>query len=56
LHELPNIDDGIGYPQWQLALCLLGCYVMLFLILWKGVASSGKASYFTGKGSITLAF
>ena len=48
LHEPPNIDGGIGYPQWKLTLCLAGCYLLLFLILWKGVASSGKAAYFTG--------
>lgn len=48
LHELPNIESGIGYPEWKLTLCLAGCYLLLFLILWKGVASSGKAAYFTG--------
>merc|ERR1719188_2891461 len=47
LHELPNIESGIGYPDWKLTLCLAGCYLLLFLILWKGVASSGKAAYFT---------
>ena len=49
LNEVPHIDDGIGYPQWKLTLCLLACYALLFLILWKGVASSGKAAYFTGR-------
>ena len=27
--------------------CLATCYILLFLTLWKGVASSGKVAYFT---------
>ena len=27
--------------------CLAVCYIILFLTLWKGVASSGKVAYFT---------
>jgi hypothetical protein len=34
LHEM-------GYPKWQLVLCLLVIYSMLYLSLFKGVKSSG---------------
>ncbi len=36
LHEKPNIDDGLGLPNWQLVICLLVCYILLFFTLWKG--------------------
>lgn len=32
----------LGLPKWQLVLCLLGVYTMLYLSLFKGVKSSGK--------------
>lgn len=35
-----------GYPSWRLTLCLLGTWVIVFLIIVRGVKSSGKASYF----------
>ncbi|XP_066999391.1 sodium-dependent noradrenaline transporter-like [Anabrus simplex] len=40
LHEM-------GYPKWQLVLCLLLVYGMLYLSLFKGVKSSGKVVWFT---------
>ena len=36
-----------GLPDLKLTGCLAVCYVVLFLTLWKGVASSGKVAYFT---------
>ncbi|XP_043238326.1 sodium-dependent nutrient amino acid transporter 1-like [Amphibalanus amphitrite] len=47
LKELPNIDDGIGAPEWRLTLCLAFSWIVLFLTLVKGVQSSGKVAYFT---------
>ncbi|XP_046404080.1 sodium-dependent nutrient amino acid transporter 1-like [Ischnura elegans] len=47
IHEKDNIDDGIGYPEWRLTLCLIFCWLCIFLVLIKGVKSSGKAAYFT---------
>lgn len=35
-----------GYPSWRLGLCLLGAWIIVFLILSKGIKSSGKCSYF----------
>ncbi|KAK7078485.1 hypothetical protein SK128_001588, partial [Halocaridina rubra] len=42
-----NIDDGIGVPDWRLALCLLFSWIIVLLTLIKGVQSSGKVAYFT---------
>ncbi|XP_026820854.1 sodium-dependent noradrenaline transporter-like [Rhopalosiphum maidis] len=39
-----GMSDGLnelGYPKWQLALCVFIVYVMLYLSLFKGVKSSG---------------
>jgi hypothetical protein len=38
LHEM-------GYPKWQLVLCLLIVYSMLYLSLFKGVKSSGTRTF-----------
>ena len=40
-----SIEDGIGMPDARLAGCLALCYLLLFLTLWKGIASSGTVSY-----------
>lgn len=41
-----NIDD-MGLPQWDLALCLLLAWILIYLCLVRGIKSSGKAVYFT---------
>ncbi|KAH8345443.1 hypothetical protein KR084_000740 [Drosophila pseudotakahashii] len=46
LREKASIDDGIGYPSWSLALTLAVAWVIIAGIMFKGVKSSGKASYF----------
>lgn len=46
LREVDNIDDGIGLPNWKLVLCLIGSWAVVYLVLIKGIRSSGKASYF----------
>ncbi|OAD54951.1 Sodium-dependent nutrient amino acid transporter 1 [Eufriesea mexicana] len=46
LKEKDNINDGIGLPDWKLTLCLLISWLSVILITFKGVKSSGKASYF----------
>ena len=47
LKATDDISEGIGMPDLELTGCLAGCWVLLFLTLWKGVASSGKVAYFT---------
>ncbi|KAA0194671.1 hypothetical protein HAZT_HAZT001110 [Hyalella azteca] len=42
-----GLDHGIDAPEWRLALCLLASWIVLFVVLVKGVASSGKVAYFT---------
>ncbi|KAG8232864.1 hypothetical protein J437_LFUL012480 [Ladona fulva] len=41
-----GIDNGIGLPEWRLLLCLLLAWIFIFLIIVRGVQSSGKAAYF----------
>ena len=45
MKEKDNIDDGIGTPDLSLTLFLLLSWSIVFIILVKGVRSSGKASY-----------
>ncbi|CRL07420.1 CLUMA_CG020393, isoform A [Clunio marinus] len=40
-----SINDGIGVPSWRLVIFLAISWTLVFLILIKGVKSSGKASY-----------
>ena len=47
MHKLVSIDDGIGVPDWRLALCLLLAWLFVCLILMRGVGTSGKVAYFT---------
>lgn len=41
-----DISDGIGTPDLQLSLWLLLAWTVVFLVIIKGVKSSGKVSYF----------
>lgn len=45
LRAKDNIDDGVGTPNWTLVVFLVISWTLVFLILVKGVRSSGKASY-----------
>lgn len=41
-----QMSDGLhemGYPKWQLVVCLFLVYTMLYLSLFKGVKSSGNS-------------
>ncbi|XP_064553958.1 sodium-dependent nutrient amino acid transporter 1 isoform X1 [Drosophila montana] len=46
LREKDQIADGIGLPNWELVVGLLVSWLCVFLIIRRGVKSSGKASYF----------
>ncbi|XP_055585925.1 sodium-dependent nutrient amino acid transporter 1 isoform X2 [Uranotaenia lowii] len=46
LKEKDQIDDGLGTPDWKLALWLLLAWVIIFLVMVRGVKSSGKVAYF----------
>ena len=57
-----EMTAGIDYPgqlKWELCLCLLGAWMLLFLCLVKGIKSSGKVrachlSYTDGSYCFTL--
>lgn len=47
-HNVLELTDGVehpGYIRWQLLLCLLGAWTIVFLCLIKGIKSSGKVMY-----------
>ncbi|XP_050305970.1 sodium-dependent nutrient amino acid transporter 1-like [Anthonomus grandis grandis] len=46
LKESSDISNGLGAPDWQLTLCLLGSWIVTFAVGARGIQSSGKASYF----------
>lgn len=46
IKEKSQIDDGIGLPDTNLSICLLAAWIIIFLVISKGVKSSGKAAYF----------
>ncbi|CAH2106399.1 unnamed protein product [Euphydryas editha] len=46
LQQFDGIEGGLGLPLWYLTLCLLASWSVIFIIVSKGVISSGRASYF----------
>ncbi|XP_045448783.1 sodium-dependent nutrient amino acid transporter 1-like [Melitaea cinxia] len=46
LQQLDGIENGLGLPLWNLTLCLLASWFVIFVIVSRGVKSSGKAAYF----------
>ncbi|KAG9477820.1 hypothetical protein GDO78_013022 [Eleutherodactylus coqui] len=39
--------DDVGSINWELLLCLLACWMLVYFCVWKGVKSTGKIVYFT---------
>ncbi|XP_068190460.1 sodium- and chloride-dependent GABA transporter 3-like [Antennarius striatus] len=39
--------EELGCVRWELALCLLVCWVFCYFSIWKSVRSSGKVAYVT---------
>ncbi|CAC5404892.1 SLC6A4 [Mytilus coruscus] len=39
--------ERIGSPKWQMVLCLIAVFVIVYFSLWKGIKSSGKAVWVT---------
>ncbi|XP_075167565.1 sodium-dependent nutrient amino acid transporter 1-like [Haematobia irritans] len=46
LREKDNINDGIGVPNWTLVVTLAVAWITISAVVFKGIKSSGKASYF----------
>ncbi|XP_059799848.1 sodium- and chloride-dependent creatine transporter 1-like isoform X2 [Hypanus sabinus] len=45
-----RISDGIdqvGSISWQMLLCVLATWIIIYFCIWKGVKSTGKVVYFT---------
>ncbi|GAB1604446.1 sodium- and chloride-dependent taurine transporter-like [Argonauta hians] len=52
-----NISDGVEHPgtiKWDLALCLLLAWIVVYFCIWKGIKSSGKVMYFTATSPYIL--
>jgi len=47
LNQNAGIEFGLGSIQWELAGTLFLAWVMVYLIIWKGLHSSGKIIWFT---------
>ncbi|XP_072761037.1 sodium-dependent nutrient amino acid transporter 1 [Anoplolepis gracilipes] len=41
-----GIENGLGLPSWKLVLALLGSWIFVYVVICKGVKSTGKAAYF----------
>ncbi|XP_017064193.1 sodium-dependent nutrient amino acid transporter 1 [Drosophila eugracilis] len=46
IKEKLDISDGVGNPDWKLTIALFVSWVVIFLVIMRGVKSSGKAAYF----------
>jgi solute carrier family 6 amino acid transporter-like protein 5/7/9/14 len=46
LNQTDFIEDGIGVLVWRLTLCLVFSWITIFMVIIRGVKSSGKAAYF----------
>ncbi|XP_041978591.1 uncharacterized protein LOC121732704 [Aricia agestis] len=46
LRQSDGIHDGIGTPLWDLSLCLLAGWIIIFVVVSRGIKSSGKAAWF----------
>ena len=40
-----NSIDNLGPVKWDIALCLLAVFTIVYFAMWKGVKSSGKVRY-----------
>uniref|UniRef100_A0A8D0DJW5 Transporter n=1 Tax=Salvator merianae TaxID=96440 RepID=A0A8D0DJW5_SALMN len=44
------LSKGLEFPgaiNWEVTLCLLACWILVYFCVWKGVKSTGKIVYFT---------
>ncbi|XP_031551517.1 sodium- and chloride-dependent GABA transporter 3-like [Actinia tenebrosa] len=49
-NQVLDVSEGLGEVgkiNWQMALCLLLAWVILYFCVWKGVRSTGRVVYFT---------
>lgn len=41
-----GIENGLGLPSWKLIVALLVSWIFVYVVICKGVKSTGKAAYF----------
>lgn len=46
MNQSDDLSNGLEMPSWELTCYLLIAWFCVFLVIIKGVKSSGKASYF----------
>ncbi|KAM9326887.1 sodium- and chloride-dependent creatine transporter 1-like [Gastrophryne carolinensis] len=49
-NKVLQISSGLNEPgqlNWQMILCLLATWIIVYFCIWKGVKSTGKVVYFT---------
>uniref|UniRef100_A0A803TBD2 Solute carrier family 6 member 8 n=1 Tax=Anolis carolinensis TaxID=28377 RepID=A0A803TBD2_ANOCA len=49
-NKVLNLSGGLEFPgaiNWEVTLCLIACWVLVYFCVWKGVKSTGKIVYFT---------
>lgn len=49
-NKVLRLSAGLEMPgalNWEVTLCLLACWVLVYFCVWKGVKSTGKIVYFT---------
>ncbi|XP_058795199.1 sodium-dependent nutrient amino acid transporter 1-like isoform X2 [Phymastichus coffea] len=56
LREKADINDGLGLPDWRLTICLAASWLVVLLVVVRGVKSSGKAAYFLAIFPYTVMF
>ncbi|XP_061163853.1 sodium- and chloride-dependent taurine transporter-like isoform X2 [Saccostrea echinata] len=52
--QLSSGVDHAGTVKWDLALCLLLSWIVVYGCIWKGIKSSGKVMYFTATSPYLL--
>ncbi|KAM8897212.1 sodium- and chloride-dependent GABA transporter 2-like [Spinachia spinachia] len=48
--------EEVGSLRWELALCLILSWVICYFCIWKGIKSTGKASFFTATFPFVMLF
>ncbi|EPY85892.1 hypothetical protein CB1_000342003 [Camelus ferus] len=46
-NKVLRLSGGLEVPgalNWEVALCLLACWVLVYFCVWKGVKSTGKST------------
>uniref|UniRef100_A0A2A4JNI2 Transporter n=1 Tax=Heliothis virescens TaxID=7102 RepID=A0A2A4JNI2_HELVI len=46
LQQKDGLEGGLGLPVWHLVVCLAASWIVIFMVVARGVKSSGKAAYF----------